>query len=103
MRITKEQLKQIIKEELETVLLEYPDPTPDRGIPKIKGFERYQDILENEFGDYQPAVAAERHFDFSDVDQLENFRNRMMEFQDGGGVVTRFIDFVSDVMQSLGG
>jgi len=103
MKITKEQLKQIIKEELEIVLLEYPDPTPDRGIPKIKGFDRYQEILENEFGNYQPDVTAERYFDYSDVDALETFRNQMINFQDGGGVITRFIDFVSDVVRSLGG
>ena len=101
MKITKEQLKQIIKEELEAVI-EYNEPTPNRGIPKIKRYGEYQGILEKEFADFQPDVTAERYFDYSDIDALENFYNDMLDHQDGG-VVSSFIEFVGQVIRSLGG
>jgi hypothetical protein len=111
MKITKEQLKQIIKEELEIVLFEYPDPTPDRGIPKIKEYEYLQSILEDEFGDYQPAVAVRRHdLDSSHTASLEELRNQLLRYEhlkDEDNklkypAVSGFINFINHVVDELG-
>jgi len=101
MKITKEQLKRIIKEEIEEMNDPVTGETPDRGIPQIKGYDKIQNVLEQEFGNYQPDVASiADELYMVTPDQVEEFRNQLMNYQDGS-VVSDFIGFVSEVIEEM--
>ena len=113
MKLTTEQIRQLIKEELaEMVHTEQRydqvemDRVPPRGIPQIKKFANLQKELEQYFGDHQPAAAAER-FDPYQADKMEDLIYRLEREMDnqGGqdptGAISNFTKFIRQVVEEL--
>jgi hypothetical protein len=99
MKITKEQLQQIIKEELEEMMSQpVPGVNMENWMEKTLWVAYHGLDSTGEGTDTVDNVA--RNFDFSDVDAMENFRNNVLNYQDAG-LMSGFAKYITAVIDEL--